>query len=88
MLVENQTDTYHPMAAHESSTGTAVKIWEESNPAKDAPKPMAVQVIVPFMSSCEFFEEMGIRTWPNGYGHTGVNHCIHSDYLAIPGYYE
>jgi phenylpropionate dioxygenase-like ring-hydroxylating dioxygenase large terminal subunit len=88
MLVENQTDTCHPMVAHESSAGTAVRIWEESNPAEDAPKPMAVQVIVPFMSSYEFFEEMGIRTWPNGHGHTGVHHSIHSDYSAIPGYYD
>ena len=64
------------MVAHESSAGTAVKIWKESNPAGDAPKPMAVQVIVPFMSSYEFFEEMGIRTWPNNHGYTGVHHSI------------
>ena len=31
---------------------------------------------------------MGIRTWPNGHGHTGVNMSIHSDYDAIPGYFE
>ena len=29
MLVENQTDTCHPMVAHESSAGTAIKLWEE-----------------------------------------------------------
>ena len=29
MLVENQTDTCHPMVAHQSSAGTAVRIWEE-----------------------------------------------------------
>jgi phenylpropionate dioxygenase-like ring-hydroxylating dioxygenase large terminal subunit len=88
MLVENQTDTCHPMVAHESSAGTAVKIWEESGSPENAQKPMAVQVIVPFMSSYEFFEEMGIRTWPNGHGHTGVHHSIHSDYSAIPGYFD
>lgn len=88
MLVENQTDTCHPMVAHESSAGTAVRIWEESRPAEDAPKPMAIQVIAPFMSSYEFFEEMGIRTWPNGHGHTGVHHSIHSDYSEIPGYFD
>jgi phenylpropionate dioxygenase-like ring-hydroxylating dioxygenase large terminal subunit len=88
MLVENQTDTCHPMVAHESSAGTAVKIWEDSQPAENAPKPMAVQVIVPFMSSYEFFEKMGIRTWPNGHGHTGVHHSIHSDYSEIPGYFD
>ena len=86
MLVENQTDTCHPMVAHESSAGTAVKIWESmGNPE---PRPPAMQIIAPFMSPYEFFEEMGIRTWPNGHGHTGVNHSIHSDYSAIPGYFE
>ena len=30
MLVENQTDTCHPMVAHESSAGTAVKLWERT----------------------------------------------------------
>jgi hypothetical protein len=76
------------MVAHESSAGTAVRIWEQSQPAENAPKPMAMQVITPFMSSYEFFEEMGIRTRPNGHGHTGVHHSIHSDYSAIPDYYQ
>jgi phenylpropionate dioxygenase-like ring-hydroxylating dioxygenase large terminal subunit len=86
MLVENQTDTCHPMVAHESSAGTAVKIWESlGNPE---PRPAAMQIIAPFMSPYEFFEGMGIRTWPNGHGHTGVNMSIHSDYDAVPGYFE
>lgn len=88
MLVENQTDTCHPMVAHESSAGTAVKLWEEMEAEHSGEKPMAMQVIAPFMSPYEFFEEMGIRTWPNGHGHTGVTHSIHSDYSAIPGYFE
>ncbi len=88
MLVENQTDTCHPMVAHESSAGTAVKIWEEMGKGPDDPKPAAMQIIAPFMSPYEFFEEMGIRTWPNGHGHTGVHHSIHSDYSEIPGYFE
>ena len=86
MLVENQTDTCHPMVAHQSSAGTAVRIWEElGNPE---PRPPAMQIIAPFMSPYEFFEKMGIRTWPNGHGHTGVSHSIHSDYDSIPGYFE
>ena len=40
------------------------------------------------MSPYEFFERMGIRVWPNGHGHTGVHHSIHSDYSAMPGYFE
>lgn len=86
MLVENQTDTCHPMVAHESSAGTVKDIWEKEG--GDKPKPMAVEAILPFMSSYEFFEGMGIRTWDNGHGHTGVHHSIHSDYSAIPGYFE
>ncbi|KIN64267.1 Rieske (2Fe-2S) protein [Sulfitobacter noctilucicola] len=86
MLVENQTDTCHPMVAHESSAGTAVKIWDElGNPE---PRPAAMQIIAPFMSAYDFFEGMGIRTWPNGHGHTGVQGSIHSDYDSIPGYFD
>ncbi|MEO1677195.1 MAG: aromatic ring-hydroxylating dioxygenase subunit alpha [Pseudomonadota bacterium] len=86
MLVENQTDTCHPMVAHESSAGTAVRIYKELG--EPQPRPAAMQIIAPFMSPYEFFEKMGIRTWPNGHGHTGVHHSIHSDYDAIPGYFE
>ena len=86
MLVENQTDTCHPMVAHESSAGTAIDIFKEMG--EPEPRPAAMQIIAPFMSSYEFFEGMGIRTWPNGHGHTGVNMSIHSNYDAIPGYFE
>ena len=88
MLLENQTDTCHPMVAHESSAGTAVQLWDTWNKAPDTPTPMAVEVIAPFASRYEFFDKMGIRVWRNGHGHTGVNHSIHSNYSAIPGYYE
>ena len=40
------------------------------------------------MAPYEFFENMGIRVWDNGHGHTGVRHSIHSDYSAVPGYFE
>jgi len=88
MLVDNQTDTCHPMVAHESSAGTAVEIWESLEKDENTKTPMAMEVIAPFMSPYEFFEDMGIRSWPNGHGHTGVHHSIHSDYSAIPGYLE
>lgn len=86
MLMENLTDTCHPMVAHESSAGTAVALWKrEPEGTKRHP---AVEIYAPFVSSYEFYEGMGIRVWPNGHGHTGVSHSIHSDYSAIPGYYE
>ena len=86
MLVENQTDTCHPMVAHESSAGTAIDIFKDMG--EPEPRPAAMQIIAPFMSPYEFFEGMGIRTWPNGHGHTGVNMSIHSDYDAIPDYFD
>ena len=87
MLVENQTDTCHPMVAHESSAGTAAAMWKPFE-GTGAKKPMAVEIFVPFFSPYEFFEGMGIRIWDNGHGHTGVSHSIHSDYSAIPGYWD
>ena len=86
MLVDNQSDTCHPMVAHESSAGTAVKVWEQA--PEGTPKPMAVEQFAPFMSPYEFYEGMGIRVWENGHGHTGVTNSIHAAYSAVPGYFE
>ncbi|QAA95650.1 aromatic ring-hydroxylating dioxygenase subunit alpha [Pollutimonas thiosulfatoxidans] len=86
MLVDNQTDTCHPMVAHESSAGTAVRVWEEA--PEGTPKPMAVEQFAPFISPYEFFEGMGIRVWENGHGHTGVHNSIHAAYSEVPGYME
>ena len=86
MLVENQTDTCHPMIAHMSSAGTAIEMWKRAG--EPTPKPMAVEIFAPFMSPYEMFESMGIRTWENGHGHTGVSHSIHSNYASIPLYFE
>ena len=93
MLVENQTDTCHPMVAHESSAGTAISVWEREaarlrERGIEGRTPMAVEVYAPFMAPYEFFERMGMRVWPNGHGHTGVTTSIHADYSAVPGYLE
>jgi benzoate/toluate 1,2-dioxygenase alpha subunit len=86
MLVDNQTDTCHPMVAHESSAGTAVHVWKEA--PEGTPKPMSVELFAPFMSSYEFFDKMGIQVWENGHGHTGVSDSIHAAYSDIPGYWD
>ncbi|MBV1901901.1 MAG: Rieske 2Fe-2S domain-containing protein, partial [Kordiimonadaceae bacterium] len=86
MLVDNQTDTCHPMIAHESSAGTVKRLWKSVQDETPA-KPMVVELVLPFMSSYDDFEKMGIRTWDNGHGHTGVSGSIHSDYSDIDGYY-
>lgn len=87
MLVDNQTDTCHPMVAHESSAGTAVSVWEREK-HRFTETPMAVQLYAPFMSPYEFYEGAGIRVWPNGHGHSGVSGSIHQDYDDVEGYLE
>ena len=86
MLVDNQTDTCHPMVAHESSAGTAVQVWQQA--PEGTPQPMAVELFAPFVNPYEFFENMGIRVWPNGHGHTGVSDSIHAAYSPAPGYWD
>lgn len=86
MLVDNQTDTCHPMVAHESSAGTALRVWQQA--PEGTPKPMAVELFAPFVNPYEFFENMGLRIWSNGHGHTGVSDSIHAAYSPVPGYLE
>ena len=84
MFVENLNDTMHPMVVHESSAGTAKRMWLDK-PA-DAPKPMAIEQFTPFMSDYKFFEDMGVRVFDNGHSFSGVHFSIHSKYSAIPAY--
>ncbi len=84
LFVENLNDTMHPMVAHESSAGTAQRMWKDQ-PA-DAPKPMAIEQFVPFMSNYPFFDDMGVRVFDNGHSFSGVHFSIHSKYSAIPEY--
>jgi benzoate/toluate 1,2-dioxygenase alpha subunit len=84
MFVENLNDTMHPMVVHESSAGTAKKMW--AGKPEDEPKPMAVEQFVPFVSGYKFFEDMGVRVYDNGHSFTGVSFSIHSKYKAIPAY--
>ncbi len=84
MFIENLNDTMHPMVVHESSAGTAVKMWM-GQPA-DAPKPMAIEQFAPFMSNYQFFDDMGVRVFDNGHSFSGVNFSIHSKYSGVPAY--
>jgi benzoate/toluate 1,2-dioxygenase alpha subunit len=85
MYVENLNDAMHPMVAHESSAGTAKRLWS-SSPA-EAPRPMVIEQFTPFVNDYEFFEKMGVRVYPNGHSYTGVNFSIHSSYSSV-GEYE
>jgi hypothetical protein len=74
----------HPMVVHESSAGTAQRMWKDQ-PA-DAPKPMAIEQFVPFVSRYPFFDAMGVRVFENGHSFSGVHFSIHSKYSSIPEY--
>ena len=87
MLIENQTDTFHPMTVHASSAMTAKNIWEEVKDDHEGPTPMVVEAIVPFTMPYDFYDGMGIRVWSNGHGHTGVHKSIHSDYTDEDEYF-
>jgi phenylpropionate dioxygenase-like ring-hydroxylating dioxygenase large terminal subunit len=84
LFVENLNDTMHPMAAHESSAGTAKELW--SGQPAEAPKPMAIEQLVPFAGSYDFFDKMGVRVFDNGHSYSGVHFSIHSSYAAVPEY--
>lgn len=85
MFVENLNDTMHPMVAHESVAGTAKTLWSQQPP--DTPKPLAVELVLPFASGYDFFEKQGVRIYENGHSYTGVSYSIHSDY-SPSGEYE
>jgi phenylpropionate dioxygenase-like ring-hydroxylating dioxygenase large terminal subunit len=87
MYVENLNDAMHPMVAHESSAGTAKRLWDAAAPAEGAPKPMVIEQFTPFVNDYEFFEKMGVKVYPNGHSYTGVNFSIHSRYSSV-GEYE
>jgi len=84
MFIENLNDTMHPMVVHESSAGTAKKMW--AGKSADEPKPMAVEQFVPFVSDYKFFQDMGVRVYDNGHSFSGVHFSIHSKYAALPEY--
>ncbi|HVO47853.1 MAG TPA: aromatic ring-hydroxylating dioxygenase subunit alpha [Steroidobacteraceae bacterium] len=85
MYVENLNDAMHPMVAHESSAGTAKRVWEQGHEA--GPAPMVIEQFVPFVNGYDFFEKMGVKVYDNGHSYTGVNFSIHSKYSSV-GEYE
>jgi phenylpropionate dioxygenase-like ring-hydroxylating dioxygenase large terminal subunit len=86
IYLENINDTVHPPSTHESATRAAGALWQGHAP--EEPKPMAMEQILPFGSSYDFFDGMGGRVHPNGHSVLGTNFSIHSGYAQPPGYEE
>lgn len=61
LFVENLNDAMHPMVAHESSAGTAKRLWSQTETA--APAPMVIEQFVPFVNGYDFFERIGVKVY-------------------------
>ena len=84
MYVENINDTVHPLSTHESATTAAKAVW--ASQPEDAPKPMAMEQILPFAAGHDFFDGMGGRIHPNGHSVLGVHFSLLSAYGALGDY--
>jgi phenylpropionate dioxygenase-like ring-hydroxylating dioxygenase large terminal subunit len=84
MYLENVNDTVHPLSTHESATSAARSVWKDK--PDDAPKPMAMEQILPFAAGLDFFEGMGGRIHPNGHSVLGIHFSLHSAYGQQAGY--
>jgi phenylpropionate dioxygenase-like ring-hydroxylating dioxygenase large terminal subunit len=82
--LENVNDTVHPLSTHESATAAAAAVWQGR--PDDAPKPMALEQILPFAAGHDFFDRMGGRVLPNGHSVLGTRYSIHSGYGALAEY--
>jgi hypothetical protein len=47
---------------------------------------MVIEQLAPFVSSYDFFDNMGVRVFENGHSYTGVHFSIHSNYSAVSDY--
>ncbi|MGH8235676.1 MAG: aromatic ring-hydroxylating oxygenase subunit alpha [Steroidobacteraceae bacterium] len=84
IFVENLNDAMHPMVTHQSSAGTAKRVWQGQ--PQDTPVPMVVEQFAPFVNGYDFFDKMGVRIFENGHSYTGVHFSIHSKYAGVSDY--
>ncbi len=87
IFVENLNDLLHPMVTHMSSSGTARTVAKRHF-GKDDKLPAAIEILGPFTSNYEFFEDMGVQAFPNGHSYSGGTSSIHSRYSEIDEYNE
>lgn len=87
MFVENLNDAGHPMVVHQSSSGTAKRVFDDLM-GKDDPVPFELEMLAPFTNNYEFFDKMGLTACKYGHSWTGGKFSIHSDYSPVSGYME
>jgi benzoate/toluate 1,2-dioxygenase subunit alpha len=85
MFIENLNDAMHPMVVHHSSAGTARQFAEPMRKRGET-LPFALEMLGPFASNYEFFQDMGVSAFDYGHSYMGGDFSIHSDYSEVPGY--
>ena len=84
MFIENLNDTMHPMIVHRSVVESALD-YIKTLPV-DSPRRDEAEIIPPFGSSYEAFEEAGITGFKYGHHYDGGKTSIHADYTLDPEY--
>lgn len=84
MYLENVVDAVHPISTHESAWQTARNVSQAW--AHDEPKPMALEQLLPFGSSYDFYQQAGARIFPHGHCILGTQSSIHTGQGLPSGY--
>ncbi len=84
VYLENVNDTVHPPSTHESASASAEQVAAALEAG--APRPMALQALLPFASGYRYFDEMGGRVFAGGHSILGTRHSVHSGYAGLEDY--
>lgn len=87
LFLENLNDTMHPMVTHQSVV-QAAEDYIATLPPEAAASRAEAEIIPPFGSSWEVFEETGITGFKYGHHYDGGKSSIHANYTVMPEYHE
>lgn len=85
-ILENLNDTMHPMVVHQSVV-QAASDYIATLPEGASAERSEAEIILPFGSSYENFEESGITGFPFGHHYDGGKTSIHGNYSVLPAYH-
>lgn len=85
-ILENLNDTMHPMVVHQSVV-QAAEDYIATLPESAVKERSEAEIIPPFGSSYEKFEDSGITGFRYGHHYDGGKTSIHADYTVLPAYH-
>ncbi|MDO8861940.1 aromatic ring-hydroxylating dioxygenase subunit alpha [Haliea sp. E1-2-M8] len=86
-ILENLNDTMHPMVVHQSVV-QAAEDYIATLPESAVEQRSEAEIIPPFGSSYEKFEDSGITGFRYGHHYDGGKTSIHADYKVLPAYHD